>query len=155
MDRLNQNYCWSFSGIKRKFAFYHSSIQEINAHQTICNKRQQSPVGLNSGLLMRTQLSLVRWVWSCFILLTFVLIQSLSSSFILQVFLSSSLPAFLCLIYLFYFPPALPFPLDRLSFISAACFYFIAPWGLAVNQSLTGSCSRTEWVTGADLTKGR
>lgn len=50
MDRLNQNYCWSFSGIKRKLAFYRSSIQEINAHHTICNKTQQSPVRLNNRL---------------------------------------------------------------------------------------------------------
>lgn len=151
MDRLNQNYCCSFSGIKRKLAFYRSSIQKINAHHTICNRTQQSPVRLNNRLWM--QLSLVHWVWSGFILHTFVLIQSLSSSFF-WVFLSSSLPAFLSLIYLFYLPTALPFPLDRLSIIAAAFFHFIALRGLAVKQSLTGSRSRTEWVTGAVWQRG-
>ncbi len=141
MDRLNQNYCWSFSGIKRKFAFYRSSIQEINAHHTICNKTQQSPQQ-TVNVTFFAPLSLKRF-YSSHICVNSISIFIIPLSFIF--FIIACFP----LSYLFYLPRALHFPLDRLSIIAAAFFHFIALWGLAVNQSLTGSRSHTEWVTGA------
>ncbi len=97
MDRLNQNYCWSFSGIKRKFAFY-----QINAHHTICNKTQQSPqqtvnvtffgplslkrfysshICVNSISLFIIPLSFIFFIIACFPLSHLSLLSSQSSSF--------------------------------------------------------------------------
>lgn len=144
MDRLNQNYCWSFSGIKWKLAFYHSSIQEINAHPTICNKTQQSPCSL-------TQQQAVN--------VTFFGSLSLKLFYSSHICVNSISLVIILLSFPFFIIAC--FTLSHLSLLSS-CRSSFSSWSLilyigcflsfycAVRPgSLTGSCSRTEWVTGA------